>query len=98
MYAPFLCPEGVGKSFFRVRRDWMETWSGKVGVVVERYLERLLEPKVIEEASLAQITKMLELLLENGVVGMADGGIGGREEDPVSRGLRELAREMEADR
>ena len=72
----------------------MESCSGKVRMVIERYLDRLLEPQVIGEASPAQITKTLEMLLENGAGALRYAGEL-REEDPVSRGLRELAREME---
>ena len=72
----------------------MEMCSEKVRLVIERYLDRLLEPQVIQEANLAQITKTLEMLLENGGCLFEESRA---EMDPVSMGLLELAREMERD-
>ena len=68
--------------------------SEKVRQVIERYLDRLLEPQVVEEANLAQITKTLEMLLENGGA-LVELPQGQAEVDPISLGLMELAREME---
>ena len=68
--------------------------SEKVRQVIERYLDRLLEPQVVEEANLAQITKTLEMLLENGGA-LVELPRGQAEVDPISLGLMELAREME---
>lgn len=74
----------------------VDSCSGKVGLAIERYLDRIMEPQVLQEANLAQITKVLEMLLDKGAeFGVVYGGGGEGGEDPVSRGLRELAEEME---
>ena len=63
----------------------------KVERAVEVYLDQLVEPKVLEEASLAQITKTLEVLLTR----FSQAVTVPEKEDALSQGLRMLAVEME---
>lgn len=74
---------------------YMESQKGLVCEIIGKGLAELAKPEKLEGATMSQITTALGTLIDKW--GMATGGSAGttREDDPLTRALKEEARRME---
>lgn len=73
----------------------METKRDKVNEIIDVYLERLLSPEVLERATPSQLTTALGTLIDKFTMTKVTTAGTEREEDPLSKALREEAERME---
>lgn len=73
----------------------METKRDKVNEIIDAYLDRLLDPVVIMKATPSQLTTALGTLIDKFTMSKVTTAGTEREEDPLSKALREEAERME---
>lgn len=73
----------------------METKRDKVNEIIDVYLDRLLAPEVLERATPSQLTTALGTLIDKFTMTKVTVAGTEREEDPLSKALREEAERME---
>ncbi len=73
----------------------MEGKRDKVNEIIDVYLERLLSPDVLERATPSQLTTALGTLIDKFTMTRVSNAGTEREEDPLSKALREEAEKME---
>lgn len=74
----------------------MEKSKDKVCLIVDKYLDALLDPTKIEKATTAQLTTALGTLIDKWTAITGSGGTQDRE-DGLSKSLRELGEELVSD-
>ena len=73
----------------------METKRDKVNEIIDVYLERLLDPEILTKATPSQLTTALGTLIDKfTMLGVVKTGAK-REEDPLTKALREEAERMQ---
>ena len=73
----------------------METKRDKVNEIIDAYLDRLLDPVVIMKATPSQLTTALGTLIDKFTMTKVTTAGTEREEDPLSKALREEAERMQ---
>lgn len=73
----------------------METKRDKVNEIIDVYLEQLLDPKTLERATPSQLTTALGTLIDKFTMTKVVTAGTEREEDPLSKALREEAERMQ---
>ena len=74
----------------------MESQKDKVCLILDKYLDALLDDEKIKKATTAQLTTALGTLVDKWTI--VGGGAGmGEAEDGLSKSLRELGEELESD-
>ncbi len=72
----------------------MQKQLGKVNLIIDKYLDRLLEDDLLKKASTAQLTTSLGTLIDKYAM-IAQHGRGGTvEDDPLTKALKEEAERM----
>ena len=73
----------------------METKRDTVNQIIDAYLARLLEPEVIQKATPSQLTTALGTLIDKFTMQSVVAVGSAKEEDPLSKALREEAERMQ---
>ena len=73
----------------------METKRDTVNQIIDAYLARLLSPEVIEKATPSQLTTALGTLIDKFTMQSVVAAGSAKEEDPLSKALREEAERMQ---
>lgn len=73
----------------------METKRDTVNQIIDAYLARLLLPEVIEKATPSQLTTALGTLIDKFTMQSVVAAGSAKEEDPLSKALREEAERMQ---
>ena len=73
----------------------METKKDKVNQIIDTYLEKLLDPKMIDKATPAQLTTALGTLIDKFTMAKAAGKEQKTEDDPLTKALKEEAERMQ---
>ena len=72
----------------------METKRDLVNQIIDTYLEKLLDPMLIERSTTSQLTTALGTLVDKFTMSNAKAGTTQREDDPLSKSLKEEAEKM----
>jgi uncharacterized membrane protein YheB (UPF0754 family) len=73
----------------------METKKDTVNHIIDTYLEKLLDPVIIERSTASQLTTALGTLIDKfTAVKTLHYGANGREDDPLTKALKEEAERM----
>lgn len=72
----------------------METKRDLVNKIIDTYLEKLLDPMLIKRSTTSQLTTALGTLVDKFTMSNAKTGTTQREDDPLSKSLKEEAERM----
>lgn len=72
----------------------MEKKRDIVNQIIDTYLEKLLDPMLIERSTTSQLTTALGTLVDKFTMSNAKAGTTQREDDPLSKSLKEEAERM----
>ena len=73
----------------------METKKDKVNQIIDTYLEKLLDPEMINKATPAQLTTALGTLIDKFTMAKVAGKEQKTEDDPLTKALKEEAERMQ---
>ena len=75
--------------------EYMDSKKDKVNEIIGTYLDKLLEPEMIAKATPSQLTTALGTLIDKFTMINARGSDEDREDDPLSKALKEEAERMQ---